>query len=100
MKDKFLMVIKHYGSLKQLKHFQTEVFELSEAIINYELKDSVDYEIPLTEILGSKEHLAEEVADCLNFINQFIEYYELDKEQIYAIMEGKMDRQLKRIADE
>lgn len=100
MKDKFLKVINHYGLLKQLKYFQTEVFELSEAIINCEMLVSNEYEIPLTEIVGSKEHIAEEVADCLNFINQFIEYYGLDKEQINIIMESKMDRQLDRISKE
>ena len=37
MNEKELKVITHYGVLPQLKYFQSEVFELSEAIINCEM---------------------------------------------------------------
>lgn len=59
MEDKLLKIINHYGILPQLKYFQSEVFELNEAVITHELKKSVEYEIPLTEIIGTKEHIEE-----------------------------------------
>ena len=35
MKETALKVINHYGVMPQLKYFQSEVFELTEAIIDY-----------------------------------------------------------------
>lgn len=98
--DKVRKVINHYGVMKQLKYMQTEVFELNEAIINHELKKTVEYEIPLTELVGSKEHIEEEMADVLMMLDQIIEYYDLDFDKISNIMVEKLDRQLGRIADE
>ena len=98
--DKVRKVINHYGVMKQLKYMQTEVFELNEAIINHELKKTVEYEIPLTELVGSKEHIEEEMADVLLMLDQFIAYYNLDFDKISEIMEYKMNRQLERIANE
>ena len=39
MKEDLLKIINNYGVIPQLKHFNSEVFELTEAIINY-----VDFE--------------------------------------------------------
>ena len=39
MKEQLKQIIEHYGVMKQLKYFQSEVFELSEAIIKYEYAD-------------------------------------------------------------
>ena len=36
MNKKFLEIITHWGVRKQLKHFNSEVFELNEAILDYE----------------------------------------------------------------
>lgn len=36
MSDKILKIINHYGVRHQLKYFQSEVFELNEAIIEFE----------------------------------------------------------------
>ena len=99
MKKDLLKIINHYGLMPQLKYFQTEVFELNEAIINYELKESVQYEMPLTEIIGTREHLAEEIADVLVMLGQFKEYYQINDDDILKIMKNKIDRQLKRIAE-
>ena len=57
MKEYLLKIINTYGVMDQLKYFQSEVFELNEAIITHELKNTVEYEIPLTEIIGTKEHI-------------------------------------------
>ena len=100
MDEKLLKIINHYGVSPQLKYFQSEVFELNEAIITHELKKSVEYEIPLTEIIGTKEHIAEEIADVTVMLLQFKEYYGIDGNDVLKIMNEKIDRQLKRMEEE
>ncbi len=99
-KEKLLKIINHYGVIPQLKYFQSEVFELNEAIINRELKDTVEYEIPLTEIIGAKDHIAEEIADVMVMLEQFKLYYGISSEEIINIFWSKVDRQLKRMEEE
>lgn len=99
MKEKLLKIINNYGVMPQLKYFQSEVFELNEAIINHELKKTVEYEIPLTEIVGTREHIAEEIADVQVMLAQFQYYYGISDEEIWEIMKYKVDRQLERIKE-
>ena len=95
MNNKALEIIKHYGVMPQLKYFQSEVFELNEAIIIEE--DRVQH-------LGTKNwntsHIAEEIADVMVFLTQFKEYYGITVEEIEKIMNEKIDRQLRRISNE
>lgn len=86
--------------MSQLKYFQSEVFELNEAIITHELKESVEYDIPLTEIIGAKEHIAEEIGDCFVMLEQFRHYYGISDEEIKKVMKYKIKRQLERIENE
>lgn len=83
MKDKLLQIINHYGLNKQLKYIHTEYFELDEAII-----------------FGEPIHIAEEIADIMVMLEQFIVYFDIDNEQIEQIMVEKIDRQIKRIESE
>ena len=103
MSEKLLRIINHYGILPQLKYFQSEVFELNEAIIRYNeaeynyfegyfYVDGDDYEL--------KNHIKEEIADVLVMLLQFKEYYHIEVKDILKIMEEKIERQLKRIEDE
>lgn len=77
MKDKLLKIINNYGVIPQLEYFQTEIWELNEAII-YERATSKygdernDYKCI--------EHIAEELADNYVMLYQFKEYYNLDFE--------------------
>lgn len=100
MKEELKQIIEHHGINNQLRKFNEEALELHEAIITYELKQSIEYDSPLTEIIGTKEHITEEIADCLVMLNQFVEYYGIQESDIYIIMEKKIDRQLERIKDE
>lgn len=86
-------IISHYGVLTQLKYFQSEIFELNEAIINAEYSGSQ----PLDEEI---EHIAEEIADVLVMLRQFQRWYLIDDIEIKNIMESKIVRQLKRIEEE
>ena len=91
MDKKLLQIINHYGVLPQLKYFQSEVFELNEAIIRAENP----YE-PIQDI----DHITEELADCEVMLLQFKEYYHIDGNNILRIMNEKIKRQLKRIEEE
>ncbi len=97
MEKDLLNIINNYGVLNQLKHFQSEVYELTEAIFDYEYTDKYGIEELYTHL---KEHIEEEIADNLNFINQFIEYYELNRDNIEITMNKKIKRQLGRMEDE
>ena len=101
MKENLLKIINHYGVLSQLKQFNEEAYELIEAIRNYE------YQYDACEVIGckehhiekEKEHIAEEIADCMVMIHQFIEYYKIDGNDILRIMNEKIDRTISRIEE-
>lgn len=100
MNKDLLKIIKHYGVNAQQRQFAEEVFELQEAITQHELKESVSYEIPLTELTDTREHIAEEIADVMIMLNQFKAYYNIPNETILVFMRGKVNRQLERIKNE
>lgn len=95
MKEDFLKIVNHYGVLNQLKYFQSEVFELNEAIIVAE-NDYYDEE----HFQLDTKHIAEEIADVRVMLRQFQEYYDISMEEIEEIMNYKVERQLDRIDKE
>ena len=99
MKEKILSIIKHYSVSKQLKYFQSEVFELNEAIIQYEMAYG-DMCYSEEAMKGQKEHIAEEIADVRVMLRQFQDYYDIPTEKIEEIMNYKINRQLERIEGE
>ena len=100
MKEDLDKIISHYGINAQQRQLAEEVFELQEAITTHELKNGVSYEIPLTELTDTTEHIAEEIADVMVLLLQFSEYYDLDIYDISKIMDNKIKRQLERIKNE
>ena len=100
MKEDLTKIIKHYGINAQQRQLAEEVFELQEAITTHELKNGVFYEIPLTELTDTKEHIAEEIADVMVLLNQFKAYYNIPNETVLVFMRGKVNRQLERIKNE
>ena len=91
MNEKLRKIINHYGMDKQLKYFQSEVFELNEAIIkrrNTGIIESIAIGItnavaPLLNIKNvdySKEHIKEEIADVMVMLKQFQLYYDIPLE--------------------
>lgn len=89
MKESLLKIIGEYGVLPQLKYFQSEVFELGEAIL--EVEHSIEPSIQ------NKDHIAEELADVTVMLKQFQYYYGITDEVIEEVMKQKIERQLKRI---
>lgn len=106
MKDRLLQIANHYEIKHQLKYFQSEIFELNEAIIQYEMaKDDNKERIikdgrPRWNMDYYKEHITEEIADVMVMLGQIKYYYDLNKSKITKIMNYKIDRQLKRIEEE
>ena len=103
MKEDLLKIINNYGVMPQLKYFQSEVFELNEAIISYEVVQNK----ALAEIdcypewhEKYKKDIAEEIADVIVMLKQFQYYYEIKDEEIEDIMKFKIERQLERIEKE
>ena len=102
MKENLLKIINHYGVLSQLKQFNEEAYELIEAIRNYE------YQYDACEVIGckeyhiekEKEHIAEEIADVLNMVEQFMCYYDIDIKDVIEIKHQKVNRKLERINKE
>lgn len=94
MKENLLKIINHYGLMSQLKYFQSEIFELNEAILanKYDIEGLTD--------CGDIGHILEEIADVLVMLLQFKEYYEIDDKNISEIMKQKISRQLERIDNE
>lgn len=99
MKEELLQIMGHFGLKKQLRKLQEEIDELKEAIIVYDLKESVEYEIPLTEIIGCKDHIAEELVDVTIVLKQICYYLELNDFKLSEIEETKVKRTLDRIKE-
>jgi len=111
MNEKLRIIIKHYGIGKQLKYFQSEVFELNKAIIKERNTGCFENVIdgflqalaPLMNqsyIGKNKEHIKEEIADVMVMLKQFQLYYDIPTDDIKKVMQSKINRQLERIAKE
>ena len=97
MKEKALKIINNYGVMPQLKHFQSEVFELNEAIMDYRYVE-VYKGSPAEQY--HKKHIVEEIADVMVMLYEFKEYYKISNEEIIDVMQYKINRQLQRMEEE
>ena len=104
MKKKLLKIINKYGLIPQLKYFQSEVFELNEAIIQMQNKkwemEGKTPEIVEPTLYDFRLHIAEEIADVMVMLKQFQYYYRIEDKEIEEVMKYKIERQLSRIAKE
>ena len=103
MESKLLEIINHYGVMHQLKYFQSEVFELNEAIINaekYEPRQGDIFAKTVCNLKANVDHITEEIADVMVMLEQFKLYYGISSEEITHIFWSKVDRQLERIKSE
>ena len=80
---KEIEIINHYGYKHQIRKLAEEQYELIEALFEED-----------------KEHITEEIADCLVLINQFKSYYGIQDKDIQEVYDYKIARQERRIADE
>ena len=96
LEEKEATIINYYGVLAQLKYFQSEVFELNEAIIKREAIAGYEKDY----LASHDKHIAEEIADVQLMLNQFKEHYIISNITIDRIMNEKANRQLERIKEE
>lgn len=96
MKEDLIEIINNYGVIPQLKYFQSEIFELNEAIISAEEFKKYNDRYNIFNL----SNIAEEIADVMVMLKQFQYYYGITDEQIEKIMKYKIDRQLKRMEGE
>lgn len=80
---KEIEIINHYGLKNQIRKFNEESYELIEALFE-----------------NDKEHITEEIADCLLLIRQFRDFYKIQDEAIREVYDYKLARQERRMADE
>lgn len=101
MKNDLLQIIQFYGVNPQQRQFNEEVFELQEAILEYENQRSHCDDIADKDYIEMLEkHITEEIADCLVLLKQFQVYYDISAEQIKEVMKFKVKRQLERMKNE
>ena len=89
MENKLKKIINNYGVLNQVRKFNEECYELTEAIFDYEYAETPNEKL--------KEHIAEEIADVMVLLEQFKLYYGLTSEEITKTFWSKVDRQLERM---
>lgn len=97
MEDKLLQIMDHFGIDTQQRKLMEEVFELQSAITIHEMALSNEYEIPLTYIVGTKEHITEELSDVIVLLLQLKEYYQINGYDILNQINKKIDRTIERI---
>ncbi len=112
MNEKLRKIINYYGIKKQLKYFQSEIFELNEAVVIYEerKRNPIDLIVNLcskivaplqgTSPIDETANIKEEIADVMVMLKQIQLYYNISSKEINEIMKNKVIRQLERIAKE
>lgn len=94
MEKELLKIIEHFGINNQQRKLQEEVFELNEAIIEFENDEYTYY--PEVE-KSHKKHISEEIADIEVILLQIKELYHIDGNEILKTMKNKIKRTLDRI---
>ena len=101
MKNDLLKIINNYGLIEQLKYFQSEVFELNEAILRYDEASINNFDDKSEkDVTEMRNHIAEEIADVFVMLKQFQYCYGFKDDKIDEIVNFKVERQLERIKNE
>lgn len=94
MYDDLLEIINHFGVENQQRKLQEEIFELNEAITQYEtLKDYIGH------YQDMKDHILEELADCEILLSQLKINYGYDFNEFNNLKRKKVNRTLKRMKE-
>lgn len=97
----YLDIINHFGLRAQMKKLNEEVYELLEAIDNFEDAsmefDNKEPYYTTSELAIFREHVVEEMGDVLILLTQFIARYNIVKPELDIWMDAKLDRTQERI---
>ncbi len=97
LKGGLLYIGSKYGVRHQLKRVQSEIFELNEAIINYENARDDGYVHNFDEL---KDHVIEEYADVFNMLTQILLLYDIKEDELLKKRLEKLDKHLNRMNNE
>lgn len=112
MKKDMLKIMNYYGIKKQLKYFQSEIYELNEAVIQHEEHKRNPIDIILNAMepviatlnnrkaVNSTDAIRDEIADVMVMLKQIQYHYGIDDIDVTNIMKSKIERQLERIKEE
>lgn len=98
--EKYLEIINYFTYRRQLKKLHEQCFEFIESVDNYEdllafVSDATEHDIHLF-----RDAVIEEMGDILILLTQFIARYHIEKDELDAIMDYKMDITLDRIKND
>lgn len=97
-------IIRHYGLNNQRRKFAEENLELQDAIIEYQNAKKQMHGMSSTYaeqyLKGYKYHLMEELADNLLLLGEFIEYFDIDTDELEEMAIYKYKRTKRRMQDE
>lgn len=93
MENELKFIGLHYGFKNQSQILIEEMSELTKALCKYERETDISNKMELWA------DIEEELADVLVLAGQFCEIW-VDKENVKAIAEAKIERQLNRIMEE
>lgn len=94
MKKDILRFCEYYGAKHQIKRAQTEIFELNDAILDYEKAKKSEYTQDFNKLA---DHVAEEFGDVMIMLYQIVLSYGITDEQIQKHIIRKIERQKERI---
>lgn len=94
MYDDLLEIINHFGVENQQRKLQEEIFELNEAITQYEILN--DY---IGHYQDMKDHILEELVDCEILLSQLKINYGYDNDEFNNLKRKKVNRTLKRMKE-
>ena len=112
MKKDLMKIINYYGIKKQLKYFQSEIYELNEAVIQHEERKRNPIDIvcnalePVVATLNNRkpikttDAIKDEIADVMVMLKQIQYLYEINDIEITNVMKQKISRQLERIKED
>lgn len=111
MNQKLRKILETYGLRKQLKYFQSEIYELNEAILSDlnsgSLENVIDNVLKtfapilnINYIDKNREHVKEEIADVMVMLKQFQLFYGISSQEIKDTMRYKINRQIEKIEKE
>lgn len=97
----YLDIINHFGYRNQMKKLNEEIYELLEAVDNYEdasmeFNNNEDY-YSVEEMKTFRDHIVEEMGDVLILLTEFIGKYDIEKYELDKWMDYKLERTLDRI---
>jgi NTP pyrophosphatase (non-canonical NTP hydrolase) len=108
MKSRLKSIFYYFGIDNQLKQLNSEMYELTEAIIEEKSRGSFEkslssfkramsntFKTPNTD--KYREHIIEEIADVFVVLEQFRHHYEITNEELEKMIRYKVDRTSNRI---